>query len=732
MAESPLLEEQRENWGSRAAFVLAAIGSAVGLGNLWGFPYKLYAYGGGAFLIPYILAMLIIGIPVLILEFSLGHMTQRAAPDAFRRSGRRKQLVGWWGILLGFVIITYYPVILAWCLSFLGRAIEGIIYYNGELPWAKTVDGAKQSFLFDYANMWTGKEGVAGWTLGSLSPEIVFCLAGIWMLLFLCIVKGVNVVSKVVLWTVPLPWLMLVILMVRGLTLPGATQGLAYYMNPDWSQLAQPTTWRFAFGQVFFSMSLAFGVMITYASFLHRKSDINNNAAIIGLGDLGTSFIAGIAIFATVGAMSLAANVPVTKVLPSEDNTTVSMSFIAFPYALAQLPHSAWFALVFFVALLTLGIDSAFSITETVLASIVDKTGWNRTTTLWGLTFVGLTCGLVYTSRGGLVWLEEIDGFVNGPWGIALLGMVECVVLGWMFRIKRLRDHANERSDWKLGVWWDWNLRLLVPVVLSALFAWSLYDTITAYDGYLVTHGGQAIWPVIIGLILAGLAPILAVLLSITRFRPREEEAKITLFDAKPDEATDTTQTRLAFYATLVALVLVAGLGTATIASKLKHNDVVHGVLNPIGKPLKDIANDVKAAAWDRAVEGGLAWGVPEWLMSAGFTVAAALAVLGVIAGVKATLKADTSEKKPHWTGQLAGAFGTLAFGGAGGLLLAFLTMQGAVTKQEVEHTSELNVWAYVIMGVMLAILLLGLGWCFHRAMTAARSDAVEEQTAEL
>ncbi|OPX21766.1 MAG: hypothetical protein B1H04_06105, partial [Planctomycetales bacterium 4484_123] len=372
-----LLEEQRENWGSRAAFVLAAIGSAVGLGNLWGFPYKLYKYGGGAFLIPYILAMVIIGVPVLILELSLGHMTQRAAPEAFRRVGRRKEAVGWWGILLSFVIITYYPVILAWCLSFFWYAIEGIIWHGGELPWARTVDGAANFFLYDYARMWRAGQAEHSWQLGSMGPHIVLSLAAVWVMMFLCIFRGVRVVSKVVMWTVPLPWLMLMILTIRGLTLEGATTGLAYYLNPDWSQLLKPTTWRFAFGQVFFSMSLAFGVMVTYASFLHRKSDINNNAAVVGLGDLGTSFIAGIAVFATLGAMSVAAKLPVNKLIGSETGT-VGLSFIAFPYALAQLPHSAWFAAVFFFALITLGIDSAFSITESVLASVVDKTGWNR------------------------------------------------------------------------------------------------------------------------------------------------------------------------------------------------------------------------------------------------------------------------------------------------------------------------------------------------------------------
>jgi NSS family neurotransmitter:Na+ symporter len=119
-----LLEEQRETWGTRGGFVLAAVGSAVGLGNLWAFPYKLYSYGGGAFLIPYITAMFCIGIPILILEISLGHFTQRAAPDAFGRAHKKFEFVGWWGIILSFVIITYYPVILAYCFSFLKYSID--------------------------------------------------------------------------------------------------------------------------------------------------------------------------------------------------------------------------------------------------------------------------------------------------------------------------------------------------------------------------------------------------------------------------------------------------------------------------------------------------------------------------------------------------------------------------------------------------------------------------------
>lgn len=697
-----LLEEQRENWGSRAGFVLAAIGSAVGLGNLWGFPYKLYAYGGGAFLIPYILAMLIIGIPVLILEFSLGHMTQRAAPDAFRKTGRKKEPVGWWGIILGFVIITYYPVILAWCLSFLYFCLEGIFLHGGELVWAKTQDGAQKFFLNEFVNVW-GEGQDRPWLLGGIQPHIALALGLVWLMMYVCIFRGVRFVSKVVFWTVPLPWLMLLILTIRGLTLPGADRGLAYYLNWDLPQLAQPTTWRFAFGQVFFSMSLAFGVMVTYASFLHRKSDINNNAAIIGLGDLGTSFIAGIAIFSTLGAMSLAANVPVGSVIPSEG--TVGMSFIAFPYALAQLPYSAWFGLVFFFALITLGIDSAFSITESILASIVDKTGWNRTATLWGMTFIGFFIGLFYCSRGGIGWLDNIDGFINGPWGIALLGLLECVVLGWAYRISRLREHANERSDWRLGAWWDWNIRIVVPVVLSALFFWSMYDTVTA-PGFLISADGQLNWLSVVPLAIGAVAPILAVLLSFGRSRgetPARPPLPMTRYRKSPGVAW--VGGTMAIAAALLILALTVLLIRGRIA-------VLH--------------SGSKMGSYGEILSG---LGTPVLLLLGGLAVAAGL---GVVATVLASIHFTSAERenaRPMRLGRLAGALGTLSVGGGVGLTLALWTM-GQV-KRTVKHTDVMELLSYITLGLMALLVIGGLAVCFLLAIKATGEPDGEPQLPE-
>ncbi|MBN2374802.1 MAG: sodium-dependent transporter [Sedimentisphaerales bacterium] len=491
------LNHGRENWGSRAGFILAAIGSAVGLGNVWRFPHECYSNGGSAFLIPYLVAMIVVGLPLLIMEFSLGHFTQQAAPNAFKHVGRRWEFVGWWPIVLSFVIVTYYAAVLAWSLNYL------IFSFSDPLPWAspEVVQQASQAgraatdyFFYDEYLQFSD-----AFKLDELRLPIVLALAAIWTLMFLCIFKGVTLVSKIVLWTVPIPWLMLVILTIRGLTLEGAVSGLEYFLEPNWIVLKQPQVWRAAFGQVFFSLTIAFGVMITYASFLHRKSDLNNNALIIALADLGTSFVAGIAVFATMGALAFKTNQPVHEVL--EGSKSVGLAFVAFPRALAALPAANVFSVFFFIALLLLGIDSAFSITEAALASIIDKTGRKRVAVLTGLSIVGFSVGLLFTTRSGLNWLGTIDGIVNeGTWGILFVGLVECLVLGWAFDLGKLRHHANKNSDWKIGIWWEWSIRLVIPVILATLVVWSFISDLNNPDGYLFSNDGKLIWLNILGL----------------------------------------------------------------------------------------------------------------------------------------------------------------------------------------------------------------------------------------
>ncbi len=674
-----LREEQRESWGSRSAFVLAAIGSAVGLGNLWAFPYKLYAHGGGAFLIPYLVALLLIGIPLLILEFSLGHHFQRAAPDAFRRVHPRLEFIGWWGVLLGFLILTYYPVILAYCVSFFYHSLKSLVS-GAPLPWAgeglEGVQNAKSFFFNDYLRY------TEGFQLGPVQSHLALVLAITWIAMFLCIFRGVGSVGKVVQWTVPLPWIMLAILTVRGLTLPGAREGLAFYLNPNWIELLKPATWRVAFGQVFFSLSLAFGVMVTYAGFLHRRSDLNNNAAIISLADLATSFVGGTAVFATLGGMAHVSRtaghpIPVDQVVTGGPG----LAFVAFPYALAQLPYPAFFSVVFFIALLTLGIDSAFSISETVLASLVDKTGWNRVWTLTGLSLVGFGLGFFFITRGGLNWLGVVDSFVNGTWGIPCMGLLECLVLGWLYRLERLRRHANMHSDWHLPRTWNLIIRVIAPLILAALVAWNFMDDLSQKNGHLKTSNGQWIWPNIVGLLAVMAAPILALTLN-TVPSARSEHAPEKEWVPNPN--TGSLPLAFSLLGTM-GFVLAIPISLRSVSSPL-----------PVGSPLP----------------------LPSPLL----IPAAFFSLVGALPALQSVLCLDPTNASPSWKIRWAGVLGVTSLGGTAGIALFRVGVQSALSSPAELHppASHLTPAGWIMLALLLFLVIGGLSGCFYRAIRVA------------
>jgi len=669
-----LLEEQRESWGTRGGFILAAVGSAVGLGNLWRFPYELYDHGGGAFLIPYVIAVFVIGVPMLILEFSLGHFTQRAAPDAFARSHRKLEFVGWWSIILGFVIVTFYTVILAYCFSFLWFSIEGIVT-GGELPWAgEGLAGVKNAESF-FNDDYLGK--IEGPALGRVRWNIFLPLVVAWVVMYLCIFRGVKLVGRIVWLTVPLPWLMLLILTVRGLTLEGSIEGLAYYLNPDWTELAKASTWRFAFGQAFFSLSLAFGgVMITYASFLHRKSDLNNNAAIIGLADFATSFVAGLAVFATLGGMAFVtrqAGHPVAVQNVAEGGP--ALAFVAFPYALAQLPYSAWFSFVFFFALVTLGIDSAFSITESVLAAVVDKTGWRRSIVLPVVSVVGAAIAVLYITEGGLNWLGVVGDFIDGTWGIAFLGLLECIVLGWLWRVDILRRHANGRSDWRLGKWWEYLIRIFIPVILGSLFFWSLFDDLTREGGFLRTPGGSWILTNCVGLSVMVVVPIAAVVISCLKGR-------------RDVEPRDTPEAGLEIRGRS------GGLAALTLA-------VVSAVLIVVLFRWAMLGRNERMVLW---------LSLPP-------------AVIAVIMGNYLLNEHNSSTTGASWLARWAGMIATMDVGGFIALSLIYSTRPGQSEKFVHTPQHELSTVSYIILSAVFLLIICGLGWCFYRALSAANQD---------
>lgn len=275
--------EKRDRWSNRAAFVLAAIGSAAGLGNAWRFPYMAYSNGGGAFLIPYFIALLTAGIPLIVLEFTMGQKTQRGAPGALAKVGRKFEGFGWWAVISGTIITSYYAGVMAWAWDFLAGSFT--------LGWAEDAG----TYFYEEVLQISSGPG----QLGGFSTPVLIGLLITWIVIYFILRNGAESVGKVVLITVPLPVLLLGVLLIRAVTLPGAIEGINYFLEPNFSMLANPSVWIDAYSQVFFTLSLGFGIMIAYASYMPEDSDIINNALITVFANSGISFMAGIAVFGT-------------------------------------------------------------------------------------------------------------------------------------------------------------------------------------------------------------------------------------------------------------------------------------------------------------------------------------------------------------------------------------------------------------------------------------------------
>ena len=456
--------QERERWDSRLAFVMASIGSAVGLGNLWRFPYICYKNGGGAFLIPYFVALFTAGIPLMILELSLGHRFQGSAPHSFSSIKRKYEWIGWWALLIGFIITTYYNVVIAWSVDYL--------FYSFPLSWGNDAKG----FFFNKFL----KISSSPLHLGGINFSVLLALIAVWVSIYFIIYKGVKRVGKVVMLTVPLPIILLGILVIRGMTLPGAIEGVKYYLTPDFSKLANPKVWLAAYSQIFFSLSLGFGILIAYSSYLSKKHDINNSAFIISLANCGTSFLAGFAVFPILGYLSHIKNIPIQEVVKAGPG----LAFVVYPTAIKLLPVAGLFSFFFFLLLLSLGIDSAFSLVEAGVTGIIDRWEINREKATLLISIPGFFLGILFTTKGGLYWLDIIDDIMTN-FGLTSIGILECIVVGYILGSGKLREYANSVSEFSIGRWWDFSIKVVTPVILLVSIILVLQKRILSpYGGY--------------------------------------------------------------------------------------------------------------------------------------------------------------------------------------------------------------------------------------------------------
>jgi NSS family neurotransmitter:Na+ symporter len=470
----------RDRWPNNFIFILAAVGSAVGLGNLWRFPFMAYSYGGAAFVVVCGVAYVLVGYPLLTLEIALGQRYQKGAPGSMEQAAPRWGWVGIWAVICGASLLSYYAVVMGWGIDYLGASFT--------LAWGENTESF---FLDTILQVAPGLRGI-----GSFSPWVMLGLAVAWVFIFFCIFQGVRSVSRVVYWTVALPYVLIAILIVRGVTLPGCGEGLRYFLVPEWGKLLDPTIWVAGFSQAFFSLSLAFGIMQAYGSYRPEDAEIPRTAAWIVFGDFAAAMMGGLAIFSTLGYMAHVQGVAVTEVVKGGP----SLAFVVLPKAISLLPAlPAVFGVIFFVTIATLAVDSAFSLVEAALTPLRDFLKSRSVRLAVFLCAVGFCCGIVYTSDVGYYVLDIVDHVVVN-YSLLLVGIFEAVAVAYVFGAERLREYINERAAFRLGRWWTVSIKIIIPFFLSALLVYTLYIELSQrYGGYSLA-----------ALIGIGLVPLLA------------------------------------------------------------------------------------------------------------------------------------------------------------------------------------------------------------------------------
>lgn len=467
-------------------------GEIIGLGNIWRFPYLCYVNGGGVFLIPYIIFLVFCGIPVFFLETAVGQFTSEGGVTSWRKMCPMFEGVGIASQVIVTYLNTYYIIILAWAIFYLINA------FMNPLPWSTCTNHwntdmchdrvsafanphlfqaeSNWSFLYNFTSpnfsenasyidysthsMRTPEEEFwhhrvlrvsDSMSLGKIHWDLALCLLAAWIICYFCIWKGIKTTGKVVYFTATFPYLMLFILFVRGVTLPGAAEGLRYYLQPDFSKLADPRVWSDAGTQVFFSYAVCQGVLTALGSYNKYNNNCYRDCLALCCLNSATSIFAGFAVFSVVGFMAHDLNVSIEELASSGPG----LAFIVYPKALSLLPGSSFWAVLFFFMLLLLGLDTQFVCVESLATAITDlfprqlRRPRAREKLVLVIAVFCFLLGLPFVSEGGILLFTLVDTY--GVSGIVLLiiACFETIVIGWVYGADRFYDNIEDMIGYR-------------------------------------------------------------------------------------------------------------------------------------------------------------------------------------------------------------------------------------------------------------------------------------------
>ncbi|XP_014772306.1 sodium-dependent proline transporter isoform X1 [Octopus bimaculoides] len=540
---------ERGNWSGRFDFLMSLLGYSVGLGNVWRFPYLAYSNGGGAFLFPFILMLILIGTPLMFMELAFGQFASLGPAAIFDRFCPLFHGLGIAMICVSSLVAVYYTVIIAWTILYL------FMSFTSELPWESCGEEWKTQFCYTYKEAdacakingsvyynqtcfnatYAASENIVELAknssirhvpaqdfferhvlnissgiehLGDIRWQVVLCLLCAWTLTFFSLSKGVKSTGKVVYFTALFPYVVLCILFVRGVTLPGSLKGIIFYVTPEFHLLKSAKVWKEAAVQIFFSLSPAWGGLITLASYNKFHNNCYKDALIVSIGNICTSIFAGFVIFSIIGYLANELDMPVDKVV----DQGAGLAFIVYPDVVTRLPISPLWSFLFFFMLLTLGMGSEFALLETIMTAVQDLYPALRQKKTWVVLTVcilGFLSGLTVCTDGGMYILQLMDSYA-ASWAVFLMAIIECVLIGWVhgaqefiIEVELMIGQRSRNFHKYFSIFWKY----ISPATLTLLMVFNAiqYEPLE-YDTYVYPGWANAIgW-------LMALAPIMMII----------------------------------------------------------------------------------------------------------------------------------------------------------------------------------------------------------------------------
>ncbi|XP_078143767.1 sodium- and chloride-dependent GABA transporter 2-like [Centroberyx gerrardi] len=487
----PSEPQMRGQWANKTEFILAIVGEIIGLGNVWRFPYLCFKNGGGVFLVPYVLFLFTCGIPLFFLEISLGQLTGQGGITCWRKICPLFEGLGYGNQMIMLYTVMYYIVILAWAFLYLFSS------FNTELPWANCNNSWNTEDCSDYGQNHSSNGHILGnatssvkefWQrrilgvsggieeMGSIRWDLAGCLLLSWIVCYFCIWKGVKSSGKVVYFTATFPYVMIIALLIRGLTLPGATDGIRFYLYPDPGRLADPQVWMDAGSQILFSYAVCTGCLASLGSYNKYNNNCYKDTFALCLLNSLTSFVAGFAVFSVLGFMAYELGVDISEVAESGPG----LAFIAYPRAVAMMPLPQLWATFFFIMIIFLGLDSQFVYLEGLVTSISDMypsfffTGHRRKLLLLVICVVCFLVGLFMVTEGGVYLFQLFDYYACSGMPLMFFAILETICMGWIYGADRYYSNVMDMIGYRPWPYMKYCWKYITPSLCTGILLFSL------------------------------------------------------------------------------------------------------------------------------------------------------------------------------------------------------------------------------------------------------------------